>query len=116
MTKMGLWVVLVCVLIMMTGQLLFKQVAINFNRVGSLFDISVLGLLTFAGLLYLGSTGLWIWALRFNDISKAYPLFALGFVFVPIAGIVFFNESFTLRYFLGIAFIVVGVYLTSASS
>jgi drug/metabolite transporter (DMT)-like permease len=111
----GKIIILACVAVMTLGQLLFKQVAINYNKVGTLLDIGVMGLLLVAGSMYLVSSGLWVWALRSVEISKAYPYFALGFVFVPLLGAWLFGEILTFRYGLGVALIVIGVSLTSAS-
>lgn len=109
------WIILACVVVMTIGQVLFKQVAINYNKYGNIFDISVFGLLVIAGSLYVTSSGLWVWALRSVEISKAYPYFALGFVFVPMLGAWLFNEELTIRYGLGVLFIVIGVAITSSS-
>jgi drug/metabolite transporter (DMT)-like permease len=111
----GKLIIIACVVVMTIGQLLFKQVAINYNKVGSCFDISVIGLLMVAGSMYVASSGLWVWALRSVEISKAYPYFALGFVFVPVLGAWLFGEVLTLRYGLGVLLIVIGVSLTSSS-
>jgi drug/metabolite transporter (DMT)-like permease len=115
MNDYGRWIILFCVLIMTLGQILFKQVAINYNKLGSLFDIQVIGFLIVAGLLYLTSSGLWVWALRYVEISKAYPYFALGFVFVPLFGAWLFGEVLTVRYGIGVLLIIAGVVLTSTS-
>lgn len=111
----GKLIVMVCVVVMTIGQVLFKQVAVNYNKVGNFFDFGVIGLLSVAGSLYLASSGLWVWALRSVEISKAYPYFALGFVFVPLLGAWLFGELLTLRYGLGVLLIVIGVSLTSTS-
>ena len=115
MTNRVGWIILACVVVMTIGQVLFKQVAVNYNRVGNIFDISVLGLLMIAGSMYVTSSVLWVWALRSVEISKAYPYFALGFVFVPLLGAWIFNEELTLRYGLGVLFIVIGVAMTTSS-
>jgi drug/metabolite transporter (DMT)-like permease len=111
----GKLIIWVCVTVMTLGQLLFKQVAINYNKAGTLLDIGVIGLLFVAGSMYVVSSGLWVWALRSEEVSKAYPYFALGFVFVPLLGAWLFGESLTLRYGLGVMLIVIGVSLTSTS-
>lgn len=108
------WILLVCVAVMAVGQILFKQVAISYNKTGSLLHPSVLGPLFVAGVLYLSSTGLWIWALRHVEISKAYPVFALGFVLVPVVGAWLYGETLSLKFALGAAFIVMGVILTGS--
>ena len=115
MIDRGRWIILACVVVMTIGQVLFKQVAINYNKVGTVYDISVIGILVVAGAMYLTSSGLWVWALRYVEISKAYPYFALGFVFVPLLGAWMFGEVLTLRYGLGVLLIVVGVAMASSS-
>jgi drug/metabolite transporter (DMT)-like permease len=115
MLDSGKLIVLACVIVMTAGQIMFKQVASNYNRLGIFLDWSVLGLLMVAGILYVGSTGLWVWALRTMEISKAYPYFALGFVFVPLLGAWFFGEVLSIRYGVGVLLIVGGVVLTSTS-
>lgn len=109
------WIVIFCVAVMTVGQLLFKQVAINYNKSQSLLAANVMGTLAVAGFLYVVSTGLWIWALRHVALSRAYPVFALGFALVPLMGIWLFNEPVNSRFLLGVVLIVVGVILTGSS-
>lgn len=108
-------IILLCVIVMTVGQVLFKKVAVNYNKSGVLFDFDVFGILLVAGVLYVTSTGLWVWALRSVEISKAYPYFALGFVFVPLLGALMFGEVLSLRYALGVVLIIAGVVMTSSS-
>lgn len=115
MIDRSVWIILACVVVMTIGQVLFKQVAINYNKVGSIYDISVIGILAVAGVMYVTSSGLWVWALRYVEISKAYPYFALGFVLVPLLGAWIFGETLTFRYGLGVLLIIVGVAMTSSS-
>ncbi len=102
-----------CVVVLAIGQLLFKQVALNYNARGTLLDPKVGGLLLVAGALYVISTGVWVWALRYVEISKAYPAFALGFVLVPLLGAWFFQEPLSARFFIGLVLIVAGVILAA---
>ena len=111
----GRLIIIICVVIMTAGQVLFKQVAINYNNSGSLLDFRVFGILFVAGALYVTSTGLWVWALRSMEISKAYPYFALGFVFVPLVSSWMFGEVLNLRYGFGVLLIIAGVIMTSTS-
>ncbi len=64
--------------------------------------------------LYGGAIVLWIKVLQSAPLSVAYPAMALVFVFVPLAGVVLFNETQGFRFFAGIALIVFGIWLTSA--
>lgn len=115
MLDRGRLIILACVIVMTIGQILFKLVAANYNKTGAIFTWGVLGVLVVAGVLYLTSTGLWVWALRSVEISKAYPYFALGFVFVPVLGAWMFGEVLSLRYGLGVILIIAGVIMTSTS-
>lgn len=63
--------------------------------------------------LYGGAIVLWLKVLQSLPLSVAYPAMALVFVFVPLAGVVLFDETQGFRFFAGIALIVLGVWLTS---
>ncbi len=69
-------------------------------------------------LLYLGfllygfSAFLWIYSLKFLPLSKVYPFTFLTFALVLVLSYLIFNERLSPINFLGIALIVVGVYLT----
>jgi len=115
MLDTGRLIILACVVVMTVGQILFKQVAINYNKAGTLLDWGVLGVLVIAGIMYVTSSILWVWALRSVDISRAYPYFALGFVFVPLLGAWLFGETLNIKYALGVALIIAGVVMTSTS-
>lgn len=115
MIDRGKLIILACVVVMTVGQVLFKHVAINYNKAGTIYDWGVIGVLVIAGVMYVTSTGLWVWALRSVEISKAYPYFALGFVFVPLLGAWMFGEVLTVRYGLGVLLIIAGVAMTSSS-
>ena len=113
MLDRGRIIVLACVVLMTIGQVLFKQVALNYNKTENIFEWGVFGILLMAGILYVSSSGLWVWALRYMELSKAYPYFALAFVFVPLMGVWVFGEALSLRYALGVALIIIGVVMTS---
>lgn len=115
MLERGKLIILACVVVMTVGQVLFKQVAVNYNKTGNIFEWGVFGVLVIAGVLYLTSSGLWVWALRSVEISKAYPYFALGFVFVPLLGVWMFGEVLNFRYAIGVILIIAGVVMTSSS-
>jgi len=113
MSDRGRFLIITCVVLMAVGQVLFKQVALNYNKTENLFEWSVAGILVIAGILYVTSSGLWVWALRYMELSKAYPYFALAFVFVPLMGAWFFGDSLSIRYAIGVVMIISGVILTS---
>lgn len=108
-------IIVTCVIVMTLGQILFKMVALKYNETGDVYDFGVIGYFAIAGIMYMTSSLLWVWALRSVEISRAYPYFALGFVFVPLLGAWLFGEALTLKYGLGVIFVVTGVVLTSSS-
>ncbi|MCF7969611.1 MAG: EamA family transporter [Methylococcaceae bacterium] len=57
----------------------------------------------------------WIAAMTKFDISYAYPFMSLAFVLVLILSVWLFKESITLNKILGMAFIVIGIIITSRS-
>lgn len=63
--------------------------------------------------LYVLSVGFWMMALSRVDVSYAYPLSSLGYVFTALAGYFLLQESLSLSRILGIFVILGGVYLVS---
>ena len=69
-------------------------------------------------LLYLGfilygfSAFLWIYALKYLPLSRVYPFTFLTFVLVLVLSYLIFGERLSPINFVGIALIVIGVYLT----
>lgn len=109
------WLIPVCIVSLSFAQVLFKQVSLNYNKTGALLSVGVLGIFLVAAFLYAVSTGLWLWILRFVELTKAYPYFALSFAIVPLLGAWIFNETLSLRYGLGVLMIVAGVVMTSSA-
>ncbi|KAA6338206.1 putative 4-amino-4-deoxy-L-arabinose-phosphoundecaprenol flippase subunit ArnF [termite gut metagenome] len=58
---------------------------------------------------------LWLYVLSKFELSKAYPLASLGYVFSTIIGYLLLNESLSIYRLLGIGFIITGVYFISNS-
>ena len=57
---------------------------------------------------------IWLRILSFNDLSRAYPIFAtIVFLLTTAGSIVFLNEGVSLLRFAGIAIILVGIYLVA---
>lgn len=66
--------------------------------------------LTLYGLSFL----IWLRVLTFNDLSRAYPIFAtIVFLLTTAGSIIFLNETVSLLRFLGIAIMLVGIYLVA---
>lgn len=62
---------------------------------------------------YAFSLVVWIMALSRVPVSIAYPMLSIGYVASAVAAYFLFGESLGLSRWLGIGFIIVGVYLVS---
>jgi drug/metabolite transporter (DMT)-like permease len=58
----------------------------------------------------------WIAAMTKFDVSYAYPFMSMAFVFVLILSALFFKEPITLNKIMGLAFIVIGIFISSRSN
>jgi drug/metabolite transporter (DMT)-like permease len=111
--KIGLLVVFV--LLLTSGQILFKAAADCIKGRVLAFDLQTLMALACNAYLLLGlvvysaSTLLWVLLLRDAELSRAYLPVALAFVLVPLAGTFFFGEPLTARLLLGMAIILAGL-------
>ena len=98
-----------CVAAISSGQLLFKKAAQTIDPSAG-WIVSVLnGWLVSALLLYGGATLLWIYILRTAPLALAYPLFALGFLIVPVLSWMLLGEPLRPMTLAGGAIILVGV-------
>jgi len=97
------------------GQLLLKfsaqnQVIYKNNswvfRLTSLFSdwYFLLGVLVYGLLLVY-----WVWLLTFIPLSKAYPFTLLSIVIAALGGVVFFNESLSTTFLIGLSIIGLGL-------
>ena len=62
---------------------------------------------------YAFSLVVWIMALSRVPVSIAYPMLSIGYVVSAVAAYFLFGESLGLSRWMGIGFIIVGVYLVS---
>lgn len=65
--------------------------------------------------LYVLSVGFWMMALSRVEVSYAYPLSSLGYVFTAMAGYFLLQEGLSVTRIFGIFIILGGVYLVSKS-
>ncbi|MCB1749893.1 MAG: transporter [Gammaproteobacteria bacterium] len=111
-TVLGL---LLFAVLLAAGQVLFKVTALELGPASGLANLSQLVRSPYAWTacaLYATATVLWIVLLKTVPLSIAYPFVALGFVVVPAAAAIWFDEPVSLRYAAGVACILVGIYLT----
>jgi undecaprenyl phosphate-alpha-L-ara4N flippase subunit ArnE len=99
------------------GQLLFKAAAerLVVGRGWSAFAWSLVGWpMISVLLLYAVATLLWVYLLHGLALSRAYPFIALVFVFVPLLSWIAYRDTLDLRYGVGLALMMAGLYLIAA--
>jgi drug/metabolite transporter (DMT)-like permease len=109
--------ILVVVSLIAIGQLLFQKSASGTPPLSTLVGMTSLitsPVFILALAIYGVATLLWVAVLQQVPLSRAYPFNALSFIFVPVAAIVFFGEVATLRLFVGLALVVVGLLVIGA--
>ena len=102
-----------------TGQLFFKKVGLLMRGKPlseGLLAIAAAPDLYAALSLYGAATLLWIWILSRVTLSQAYPWVALAMGIVPVLAAVVFHERVGGMYWLGIALVVLGVFVTQYAS
>jgi len=85
--------------------------SVNDLLTSRIFSVITERFVIFGLMLYFIASGLWLVVLSREELSFAYPLIALGYVFTAILAKIFFNESLTLVKMMGILLIVAGAYL-----
>jgi len=67
--------------------------------------------ITLAVFLYATSAILYIWGLKYGDVSVLYPIISLSYVWVCLLSIKFLKERMNLYKWVGIIVIIIGVTL-----
>ena len=104
---------LVCVLIIASGQFMFKVAANALNAAGTFLDFTVLAAAGGALAIYAMATIMWIVVLQDAPLSRAYPYMALSFVLVALASWLFLRESISAGQIAGLGLIVTGLVVTA---
>jgi len=102
-------VIIICVFCIAAGQVLFKLSANNLRDTLSIWTLFFDPLFILAVLIYGLTTIGWVWCLQEIPLSRAYLFMALGYIVVPVFGILFFKEALTMRYFLSMLLIISGI-------
>lgn len=112
MTARALLLVLTCVALLASGQLLFKAAAAHWRldagtwiAVRSLLSAAFVAALAIYGV----ATLLWVYVLRTVPLGTAFPLYALIFVIVPLLAHFVAGEALSANMLIGGAVIVAGV-------
>ncbi len=65
--------------------------------------------------IYLSNFFLWMYILSKTDLSIALPLASIGYILIPFAAIIFLHEVVPAMRWLGLVFIVLGIFYVSKS-
>lgn len=109
MTTSQFLLCLSCVCAISVGQLLFKKAGMLLAVENNWFNTSVLLTVGLAAIVYGLATLLWIYLLKDIPLSKAYMVFTLSFVLVPIASVYLYGERLGMGYIAGTALILIGL-------
>ncbi len=103
---------LVSILLGAAGQFILKQAAGQLQTGGGLLalGLSMLNLKMLVAIAcFVTSMVMWIFVLRKMELSIAYPMVSLGYVFVLLLSIFFLHENIYLTKLIGTGLIVTGV-------
>jgi multidrug transporter EmrE-like cation transporter len=112
---------IISILFSSTSQLVLKKAVESLQdspQLSSSFMLSILAnpLVYMGVLMQVCALILWLYVLEGLDVSVAYPMISLGFVYVALVGIVVFGESFSSLSIFGLTLIVLGVSMLGLSS
>jgi uncharacterized membrane protein len=100
-------IVLFCAILAASGQIFFKLSSKSFSMdpttwIKNPFFISGI-------ILYATSAVLFIWTLKFGNLSVLYPLIATSYIWVSILSVWLLKEDFPLFKWIGVALIMLGI-------
>ena len=103
----GISLVILATLVGSTGALMFKFASkrIESGLIKFLSNIK----LYFGAILYGISALIFVYALKFGDLSALYPVSALSYVWISLLSIKHLKEKMNLYKWLGIVLIIIGV-------
>ncbi|MBI2084700.1 MAG: EamA family transporter [Candidatus Aenigmarchaeota archaeon] len=104
----GMLIIGVCTILTTIAQLFFKSGSqyLSFSLTFLTNPYIILGFLAY------GITSLlFVFALKFGDLSLLYPVWSLSFVWITMSSIFFLNESVTVMNWIGIGLVITGISL-----
>ena len=69
-----------------------------------------------SGFSMIAATLIWFYILKNNELSLAYPLISISYIFGTLAAIFIFHESVSMTRWIGIVFIMTGVAFLAKSA
>ena len=103
-----------CVLLLASGQLVFKSAADAGVEAGTFLSIRPLAITFVALSIYGVASVLWILLLQHAPISRVYPFMGLAFVIVPVLAHFVLGDTLGVRNLLGGVVIAAGVVISGA--
>lgn len=102
-------IVLFCALLGATGQIFFKLASgkFTFNPLTWFTNFHLI----MGVLLYGLSAVLFVWSLKYGEISVIYPIFATTYIWVSLFAYFYLGESISELKIIGIIFIILGIFL-----
>jgi len=100
------------IILMSIGQILFKYTSqkINFDGLQSLPLLLVNKFFILSMVVYFIATLTWIFCMKKFNVSFILPFTAVPAVLVSLYGYYFFDDKLSIYFFLGMAFIFIGLY------
>lgn len=100
---MNIALIVLASLLSCCGQLCQKQAAQRAGRCHLILWLGLSALLLGAGML------VWLQVLRHVDVSIAYPMLSLNFIFITLAARGIWKEPISARHWLGVVLIIIGI-------
>jgi drug/metabolite transporter (DMT)-like permease len=99
--------IILIVLVISAGQVLLKHVSssIDFSSIRGLFSFPLAAAIVIYGLAFF----MWLFALQRTPLGKAFSLYGLSFIFVPLLAFLILREPLEQRTLLGGAIILAGI-------
>ena len=113
---MQYFVLLISTMVAALAQFLFKLGVSNIDTAGKnvvqIVKAGITNIYVWGGVLgYAANLSLWLYVLAHLELSKAYPMTSLAYIFTLLLGFFFFHEQITPVKLAGILFVIVGVIL-----
>ena len=107
---MNILMIILASLLSCAGQLCQKQAAQYVTGRGIIFWLGLSVVMLGSGML------VWLWVLQHVEVSIAYPMLSLNFIFVTLAAHWIWKERFSLYHWLGLVLIISGIVILGGST
>ncbi|MCM3272401.1 hypothetical protein [Paenibacillus elgii] len=103
------------ILLLVLGQTIWKigVSKVSLNTAQDALNLMISPWIWAGGLLYVLATGIWLYLLSKLPLSYLYPMQSVAYVFGLIISLILFKEFIPLTRWIGVAVIMIGVYLVA---